>query len=293
MNGEMMTERIGFVVDSTADFPDGLAQNLGLQIVPVHIFVDGRDFLHGVTISNRVVIENLHRQRSVKTAPPFPGEYSELYEKLAQRYEHIVSFHMSSELSDCYRSALNAIRIVPEELACRITPIDTRNAGIGQGLIIKKSVELIRSRRSVERLDSLLSAFIQNAFMFFSVDNLFWLKRSGKTSALASLLGGLLDIKPVIGLENGRLVSVGRHRGQRAALQAMVVQAAEAYDIYRRKGDLWVAHADAHGAALVFRDQLSRQLHRPADLIPIAEMGPTLTAHTGPGCVCLAMIPHA
>ena len=122
-----MAQRIGIVVDSTADFPIEVAEDLQIHIVPVHIFIDGKDYLHGDTISNQQVIDSLHQHKEVKTAPPFPAEYSDLYTRIGHRYDTILSFHVSSELSDCYSSAKNSVRILYDDIAQKIEMVDTQN----------------------------------------------------------------------------------------------------------------------------------------------------------------------
>ncbi len=92
------------MADSTADFPEGMIKKLNINLIPIHILVDGKDYLHGVDISNEEVIEYMKEEREVKTFPPLPSEYSDFYEKMANRYDHIISFHVSSDLSNNSRS---------------------------------------------------------------------------------------------------------------------------------------------------------------------------------------------
>jgi DegV family protein with EDD domain len=288
-----MAQNIGFVVDSAVDLPLGMAEQLDLHIVPVHITVDGRDYLHGVTISDQEIIAHLRREREVKTAPPFPSEFGDLYERIGRRYDRILSFHVSSELSNCYNSAKNSLRILYEDIAEKVNIIDTKNVSIGQGLIVKRAVELVNDRGDLNNLEAMLAPYVRNAFLYFSVENLYWLRRAGKTGVLSSLFGKALDIKPVIGLEDGRLVPVSRSRGKKSAIDDLVRLAREAYQIYQGRHETWIAHADAFGSALYLQEALSSQLHIDAEEIQIVDIGPTISAHTGPGCVCLAMIPAA
>jgi fatty acid-binding protein DegV len=101
---EIFMSKIGIVVDSPADFPEGMAEKLGLHIMPVHIYVNGRDHLHGVDISNREVVDHLRYQKDVSTKPFFPGECADVFERLTNRYDKIFSFHVSSQLSGCFES---------------------------------------------------------------------------------------------------------------------------------------------------------------------------------------------
>jgi len=151
-----MVSRIGFVCDSTADFPPGVAERLGLNILPVHIVVDGRDHLHGVSISNAEVLDNLKQKRQVFTKPFLPAECADLYERLLARHERIVSFHLSNSLSGNYNSACNALRLLADQDAARIKVIDMGAVSVSLGLAVKKAVALLIKNPDIDTLDKLV-----------------------------------------------------------------------------------------------------------------------------------------
>ncbi len=285
-----MIEKIGIVTDSTADFPEGMAEELEINIIPIHIFVDGNDYLHGVTISNQDVVECLNEDRDVKTAPPFPSEYSDFYTKLAGKYDRILSFHVSSDLSDCYKSANNSMRIISNEAAEKITLIDTRNVSVGQALIIKKVAELKKKNNSPDSIKKIIEPFIKNSMLLFTVENLYWLKRAGKLNIFSSLLGNFLNVKPVIGLKSGKLVPLGKHKGRESALEEMIKLALEEYVKFGLRQDIWIAHADALEEAVRMQETLVGISADMRSNIRVVEIGPTIAAHTGPGCLCLGMV---
>jgi len=119
-----MSEKIGFVCDSTADFPVGLAKKLRIHTLPVHIQVGEKDHLHGVSISNNDVIENMLKNKDVSTKPFYPFECADYYDRLLGKYDKIVSFHLSTELSGCYKSAVNAHKLLFSDDAERIKILD-------------------------------------------------------------------------------------------------------------------------------------------------------------------------
>jgi len=122
------------VVDSTADFPSGMTEALGLHIVPIHISVDGQDHRHGVDILNQQILSAMREGRDVVTSPPIPSEYTDIFENLLARYDRLISLHVSRQLSKCFISAQSAIRLFYEETAARIKAVDTRTCTIGQAL---------------------------------------------------------------------------------------------------------------------------------------------------------------
>ena len=285
-----MIKKIGIITDSTADFPEGMAEELEINIIPIHIFIDGDDYLHGVTISNQDVVEYLNEDRDVKTAPPFPSEYSDFYEKMAGKYERILSFHVSSDLSDCYKSAKNSMKILFDKTAEKITLIDTKNVSVGQALIIKKAVELKKKYNSPDSIKKHLEPFIRNSMLLFTVENLYWLKRAGKLNIFSSLMGNFLNVKPVIGLKSGKLVPLGKHKGREPAIEEMIRMAREAYEKLGLRQDIWIAHADAPEDAVRVQETLMGISADMGSNIKVLEIGPTIAAHTGPGCLCLGMV---
>jgi DegV family protein with EDD domain len=286
-----MDNRIGLVCDSTADFPQGLAESLGLHILPVHIMVDGEDHLHGQTISNHEVVEALKRRHEVNTKPFYPHECADFFEKLLDRYDRIVSFHLSTELSGNYNSAITALTLMFEEDARRVKVMDLRGVSVSLGLVVKKAVDLLREDNDLATLDTRLQPFLSNQFMGFTVQDLAWLKKGGRVSALAAFVGGMLDIKPIIQLENARLIPTDKMRGKKPALKRLVEKAERQYHRLNGNCDIWLAYIDNLDEAMTTREKLARRLACPAGRISLAEVGATISVHTGPGAICIAMSP--
>lgn len=286
-----MPQRIGLICDSTADFPKGLEKELGLHILPVHIVVDGQDHLHGQTISNREVVEALKQKRDVFTKPFFPHECADYFEDLLEKYDRVVSFHLSTELSGNYNSAVAALNLMFEDEAQRIKVMDLRGVSVSLGLVVKKAVELLREDDNLDTLDARLQPYLRELFMGFTVEDLAWLKKGGRVSAFAAFVGGMLDIKPIIRLENAELIPKDRMRGKKPALKRLVDMAEIQYRKLDGNCDIWLAYADNLEEAMVTRDHLAERLSHKANDIYLAEVGATISVHTGPGAVCIAMSP--
>ncbi len=288
-----MTHNIAFVTDSTADFPAGVAQRLGLHVIPIHIFVDGEDFLHGVTISNQEVIHHMKNKSEVKTAPPVPSEYSDLYERLFkdEKYDKVISFHVSNHLSNCYKSAKNSLKLLDDQLAKNIKIIDTKNATVGQALIVKKAVEMVNKYLIFDTLDDNMDKYMKHCTLLFTVDNLYWLKRTGKANIFSAFIGSSLDIKPIVGLQDGKLCQNEKCMGIKTAIEEMAAIAARSLETHPKVENVWIAHADAMNNALYLQKKLKETMSTEVEDFQIVDIGPTISAHTGPGAVCLAAMP--
>ena len=286
-----MTERIGIVVDSTADFPPGMAEALGLHVVPIHIVIDGTDYLHAVSIENDRVIAALREDREVHTAPPVPSEYADVLEKLLKRYDRLITLHVSKALSNCYTSVQSAVQLMFDDAAQRVISIDTRTCTAGQALIVKRVVEMLQRGLSLDDVLHDLEFFISNGSLYFTVDNLYWLKRAGRLNFFSSMMGGMLDIKPVIGMKKGQLIPLSKHRGHAAALASLAQLAHDDYRRHRGACEIWIAHAAAEDKRDQLLAQLVLEIPVAVDGIQMAEVGPTITAHAGPGCIALSVMP--
>ncbi|MGD9331051.1 MAG: DegV family protein [Desulfobacterales bacterium] len=286
-----MAERIGIVVDSSADFPAGMIQALGVHVIPIHIVIDGQDYLHGVSIDNDRVIAAMRADRDINILPPIPSEYVDRMEKLLRHYDRLISFHASRELSNSYISVQRALQLMFDDAAERITTVDTRTCTIGKALIVKRAVEMLRRHQTVDALLHDLAYFLSNGRLYLAVDDHSGLKRGGRLNFFSSMVGGMLDIKPVLELTKGRLVPLSKHRGLDAALASLARYAHEDYRRHHGACEVWIAHA----ADKEKRDRLltEMELEMPAalDNLQRAEIGPSVAAQAGPGCLALGLMP--
>jgi DegV family protein with EDD domain len=268
-----------------------MMEELQIRPAPIHVIVDGQNFLDGVSITKQQVIECMRKGSTIKTAPPSPHEYAELYDSMLKTYDRVVSFHVSSQFSDCYKSAKNALSLLYEDQEDRVEVIDTASVSGGQALIVKKGWELINQGIPIGKLYKRLVPFMKNSPLCFTVEDLKWLKKGGRIGTLSALIGTFLNIKPVIGLNKGELRPVGRYKGKDQAIDGMIRKAVE---IIRQIGgpyEIWVSHIDDPDSAELMRKNLSGLLEIPSGNIRMVEIGSTIAAHAGPGSCGWAIMP--
>ncbi len=286
-----MPEKIGIVADSTSDFPRNMAEELKITFAPIHVFVDEENFLDGVAISKKEVIDQLKRGSQVRTTPPTPHEYAEIFENLLKTHDRVISFHVSSHLSDCYKSARNALSLLFKDQEARVQIIDTGSVSSGQAQIVKKARELIDQGVKAADLPGVIDPFMRAGQLCFTVEDLKWLKRGGRIGTMAAFMGTLLNIKPVIGLVDSELKPVGRYRGKDQAITGMIRKAVEISYGLEGPYDLWVSHIDDPESAEFMRKSLCEQLEKPVEAIRMVEIGSTIAAHAGPGSCGWAIMP--
>ena len=287
-----MPPKIGIVVDSTADFPPGLADELGIVTIPIHLRAAGEDYLDGMTITPPEVWALLRRNRQVETRPASPPIFATSFGSLLVQFDQLVCLQISSQLSGCFENANEALRLLKPAEAARIRLIDTGHLSISQGLLAMRAVEWLRAGNDPGCLEAYLQPLLEETILCFTVETLTWLRQSDRLAAVTAFMGNLLDIKPVVSLSDHRVVPLEKHRGQRSAIDALVRLAARTGEKFRAGFDLWVAHADAPGEGALLRDQIQARLGPDKDAIPLVDIGGAVTVHSGPGTVAWAICPR-
>lgn len=179
-----------------------------------------------------------------------------------------------------------------EKDAARVHILDLKNVAVSLSLVVKKAAELLRNGTSPAALEKKLEPYKKNAFLSFTVDNLVWLKKGGRVNAFDAFVGNMLDFKPIIELKEGRLVPVDRHRGKKPALKRLVSMTGEAYKQLDGKCDILMGYAGNLEEVMVTREKLAAAIGKPADSIPMAEAGATISVHTGPGSAFVSLVPQ-
>lgn len=286
-----MGEKIGIIADSTADFPRGMAKELDIKYAPVHIIINEEDHLDGIDITKKEVLGYMKKGYDVQTAPPSPSEYADIFDNMLTKYDKIISLHVSSQFSDCYKSAKNALNLLYIDQEERIKLIDTKNVTGGQALIAKKTRELTSKGVSFKDIENKLNPFMKNSPICFAVEDLKWLQKSGRMGTLSALFGNLLKIKPVIGLIEAKLKPVGKYKGKQQAINGMVKKAYEISQQIPKGYEIWVSHIDDVNSGKYMQEKLSEILDKNINEIKMVEIGSTIAVHAGPGCCGWAIMP--
>jgi len=282
--------KIGFITDSTADFPDGLIEQLNINIIPVHVVVDSKDYLDKIEISNEYIVEKMKNNSNVFTRPAAPAEYADLYEKLLKKYDYLLSFHVASKLSECYQSAKSSLNLIPFESAKKIKIFNTKSISIGQAMYVLKAIEIIKKEKTTKDLENKVNLLMGTNISNFTVDSLVWLKKSGKIGTFGAALGTMLDIKPLIVLKDAVLKPLGNIRGKKNVLNEMAQYAGKTK---KRTGfvyEVWVAHCDALDDAKYLSEKLAKELDIDEAEIKIVKSGAAIAVQTGPGGIAWGMI---
>ncbi|HEX2290595.1 MAG TPA: DegV family protein [Pseudonocardiaceae bacterium] len=277
---------VAVVTDSTADLPDGLAQRHGIRQVPLHVMVNGRHRLDGLQLGPADLVEALTRRATVRTSRPTPGEFEAVYtEVIRAGADTVVSVHLSRALSGTWESA----RLAAEQIgAKRVRVVDSRSAGMGLGFAALAAATVAATDADQSTVYDTAERISARTRTFFSVDTLEYLRRGGRISQAAALLGSALAVKPLLHVDSGRVVPLEKVRTAtraRARLVELAVQAAGSEPL-----DLAVHHLGAADRATELVEQLHARLPALARCL-ISEVGAAIGAHAGPGMLGVIVLP--
>jgi len=284
-------EKTAIVTDSTASIPEQLLQELKIYTVPYYIH-RGKDVLRDLVTIKR---EEFYRwlptaQQLPQTASPGPGDYIELYQKLADEgVEEIVSIHMTSKGSGAYQAAMAAKAMLDETLPkLKIDVIDTLNVSMCHGWMVIEAARAALSNMSFADIAARVGRMIPTTRMLQTADTLKYLYMGGRIGKAEHMLGSLLSIKPLIGMADGVIVPLGTARSRRQAYQMMVDLIEKAVG---SGGKIKIAyvHAAAVEEAQKIKDMVEERLIVVESLF--AELSPALGVHTGPGTAGVCYFP--
>jgi DegV family protein with EDD domain len=278
------------VTDSTASLPDEQAAALGVTVVPLQVVVGATPYEEGSEgATPETVADALREFVPVSTSRPAPAVMLEAYERLAgEGATEIVSVHLSSEMSGTFESA----QLAAQQASVRVVAVDSRQVGIATGFAVVAAAEVAAAGGDADAAAQAARDRAAATTSLFYVDTLEHLRRGGRVGAAAALLGGALAVKPLLAIEDGRVVNREKVRTAARALarlEELAVAAAGEEPV-----DVGVAHlaSEERGAALAQRLSERLETNLEGRAVHCGEVGPVLGAHVGPGMLAVCVAPR-
>ena len=279
-----MTEsKVAIVTDSTADLPQQLARSRAITVVPLTLTFEGRSLLDGVDIRPSEFYRRLPTATThPTTSQPPPARFAETYTSLLQDHAHVVSIHISEQLSGTYQSARQGAELTDPE---RVHVVDSQVVSMSLGLISLAASQLAAQGADAPAIVDRITEMRSKVQTYFSVATLEYLRRGGRIGHASALLGSVLQVKPVLSIRDGLVTPLERVRTFDRAL-SRVVELARAVDSGAGICAI-VGHADAEADA----ERVSRELEPYAETLLVQPLGPVVGAHAGPGVVGVGCYP--
>jgi DegV family protein with EDD domain len=273
-------DNTALVLDSTADFPDAQIRFPNMRVVPLYVRFGEESFRDYVELDPHGFYTRLRGASELPTtSQPTPQDFVSTYHALAD-YERIYSLHISSKLSGTFGSAT----IAAADDAERIRLVDTESASVGIAMLALAIQELLAAGTTDEEVERLVEEYREKARIVFTVDTLEFLVKGGRIGRARALMGSLMNVKPILSLEDGEVVPLTRARGRAKALDEF----RKRFEATTTDGpvDVGIVHAEAEDAAEQVR-QLVLAARPQAEVKLVTSLGAVVGTHGGPGTVGL------
>lgn len=285
-------EKIVYVVDSGSDFEREQEAGLGLQypveFVPLNIHIGEEVYLDGVNLSKEDFYVKMAASPELpKTSQPSPQMFHDLFKKLISEGNEVICLSLSSGVSGTFQSTLIARDMLEEEEQAHLHLIDTQQLSVTILLTLKKLDQLLAAGKSVQEAVQWVEDHKLKGKIYGLLDTLENLKKGGRISPASAMIGGLLNIKPIVVVQNGKVDSLGKARGRKKGLQQMseFIGPLDKYDT----DYLFVAHNFKNP------DEAKQELEQVIDTSAFKEvfyytLGSTIGTHAGPDTLGIALM---
>lgn len=280
----------GYIIttDNNSDLPDSYCQEHQVGCTYLSYSMEGKTYTKENFLPTDEFYAKMRGGALPTTAQVNPAEVKGMMEPYLEEGKDILHLAFSSGLSGSYDSCL----VAAEELAKKypqrkILVLDSLCASLGQGLLVHYAVKMKEAGKSMGQVAEWVKAHRLNLVHMFTVDDLDHLHRGGRVSKATAIVGGMLNIKPVLHVDDaGKLVAIGKVRGRKKSLQALVEGMQERIGSYKDQCDtIFISHGDCLEDARYVENKV-RELY-PIQTVLINYVGATIGAHSGPGTVAL------
>ncbi|WP_035432194.1 DegV family protein [Bacillus sp. UNC322MFChir4.1] len=277
---------IKIITDSAADLPKELLHTYDIEVIPLRVYDEQEnEFIDGVTLDPIDLLRNMREGKVYKTSLPSLEKIQEVFTTYAKQDVTCIYLAFSSELSGTYQSSV----IVKEEVK-EIYPnssleiIDTKCISTGQGLLVVEAAKMAQSGATKEEILSRIAFMAKHMEHIFTVADLQYLVRGGRLSKVAGFIGGLLNIKPILNVEDGKLIPLEKIRGRKKVFQRIV-------DIMETRGKdlgnqtIGISHGDDLESVNILSEMITEKFG--CKIFVVNSIGAAVGAHAGPGTLAV------
>ena len=275
------------ITDSSCDLAPETLKEWSVESINLTFHLDGssQEYINS-DMPSGVFYQRMREGSVFKTAAANMEDFCQVFEQKLQEGVDILYLGFSSGLSNTVCAGqMAATELMEKYPERRITVIDTLCASAGQGMVVYLAVQKKQSGASMEEVAAYVNGLLPNLCHWFTVDDLVYLKRGGRVSAATALLGGILNIKPILHVDDeGHLISMSKVRGRRQSIQALAKKYEETA-LSPENGPYFISHGDCMDDAKALENCIFEKYGVKATLI--ADIGPVIGSHSGPGTLAL------
>ncbi len=274
------------ITDSCCDFPENMYEELGLSMIPLSLNYEGKDHTDLSEKFLKKLFQGLRDGKAASTSAANPEGWTSVIEPVLAAGEDALVLTFSSGLSTTYQSAVIAAEELKEKYPNRtVNVVDTLCASLGQGLLVWYACRKRDEGLSLEELTAWCESHKLNLCHWFTVDDLMYLKRGGRVSAATALVGTMLQIKPVLHVDDeGHLINISKVRGRKASIEALANKMGQT-GLPGENDTVFICHGDCIADA-EYLARLVKEKYGVKDVL-IYYTGAVIGSHSGPGTLAL------
>ncbi|MBQ9121193.1 MAG: DegV family protein [Clostridia bacterium] len=276
------------ITDSSCDLTPSLCEQLNVKVLPLSFFIEGKQYYNdplNPEISHKDFYKQLSDGKMVTTSAPNPEQFREVIEPELIAGNDVLYLGFSSALSGTYNAGCVAAAELSEKYPGRkVYTVDTRCASLGQGLLVYYACLERDKNKSIEEVRDYAESLKGRICHWFTVSDLYQLKRGGRISGMTAALGTMLSIKPILHVDDsGRLISKFKARGRNASIMALFSKMKE-LAVDPKNQIIFISHGDCFDDAKLLGDKITEEFGCKC---VIGYVGPVIGAHAGKGTVAL------
>lgn len=280
---------VAIVTDSNSGISQAEGKELGIYVIPMPFLVDGKLYFEDVDMNKEQFYHFLENDADLSTSQPSPGDVMDLWDKLLKEYDEIVHIPMSSGLSASCSTAMGLAR----DYDGKVQVVDNQRISVTMQQSVMDAKHLVATGKSAAQIKEILEKEALESSIYLMVDTLKYLKKGGRITPAAALLGSALNLKPILQIQGDKLDAYKKVRGVKAAkknmLEAMKKDVEGRFSDYVTKGQLklHVAYTTDEETARQWKEEVQSVFPD----IAISRMDPlsfSVTCHTGPGVLAIA-----
>ena len=273
--------------DTTSDLPESFIQKNDIDIHPLYYAFGDEIYGSNNGLPEKEFYARMRNGALPTTMATNPEDSEQIFQKRVDEGFDVLHIAFSSALSgSCNNSTLAANEIMEKNPDSKIIVIDSLSASMGEGLVVYRAIQLKNEGKSIDEVAQYINSHLQNFCHHFTVDDLNHLHRGGRVSKAAAVLGTLASIKPMLHVSSdGKLIPIGKVRGRKKSLIALVDRMEETIGSYRNETDVvFLSHGDCIEDAQFVADLVKERFGMDVWINPVC---PTIGSHSGPGTVAL------
>lgn len=271
--------KIKIVTDSTVDLTNEIIERYNISVLPLKIYLNGMTYTDRVDITPQDFIEKMKQSEELpKSSQPSVGEFLELYDRLAEESDEIISIHVAGALSGTVQTA----RLAAEQSKGKVTVVDSEFISKALAYQVLEAAQMAEKGSKIEEILERLAHVRKNTKLYVLLSTLENLVKGGRIGKGTGLIGSLLKIKPIAALENGVYTPIKVVRSYAQAVKQLANRFKDEIEGKKIKS-INIVHADGMNLALQLKEKLQETIGNIE--LKIEETTPIISTHTGPGAI--------